>query len=114
MEKALAQLIRVSKRVTRAAGYLEIGLPQNALDCLAPIEAPGPFEAEVELLRAEAFRRQRRFQDAANSFRIAAQAFAPDRKAYQALSDCFRQVGDVAAALKMLARARGANQIKLK
>jgi tetratricopeptide (TPR) repeat protein len=113
MDIAIAQLIRVSKRVTRASGYLELDLPQNALDCLATIATAGPFQAEVELLRAEAFRRQRRYQDAAKSFKIAAQAFAPDRKAYLALSDCLRKVGDVAEALKMLGRARGANQLKL-
>ena len=116
MDARIAQMIRVSKRVTQAAGFLELNLSQKALDCLHNLGPLGPFEAEVELLRGEAFRRQRRFQDAAKSFSTAVRRFVSpqDQRTYLALSACFQQVGDPAQALQMLARARGADAPKPK
>jgi tetratricopeptide (TPR) repeat protein len=110
---SVAQLLRVSKRVMRASGYLELDLPQQALDCLDEVDPVGPFAAEIEILRGEAYRRQRRFGDAAKSFKTAARMRSPDRQAYLALSMCLQQCGDVAQAVQMLAQARGAGMPKL-
>ena len=114
MEPRIAQFIRISKRVTKAAGYLELDMPGEALKCLDIPGPLGPFQAEVEILRGEAFRRQRRFQEAAKSFRTAAKMFASpqDQEAYLALSVCLRQTGDPAKALTLFARSRGAHRRK--
>jgi len=110
MRADIAQFIRVSKRLTQAGGYLELGMEQHALDCLDNLGPLGPFAAEVAVLRGEAFRRQHRFQEAANSFKAAAsQMSSPqDRQAYLAMSICYHQAGNVHKAVQMLARARGA------
>ncbi len=116
MRADIVQWIRVSKRLTQAGGYLELGMSQQALDCLENLGTLGPFEAEVELLRGEAFRRQRRFREAATSFKAAAEKAASprDRETYLAMSICYRQTGNVLEALQMLARARGAAPPKAK
>ena len=104
------QLVRVGKRIQEATGYFELGMPQHTLDCLEDLGELGPFEAEVELLRGEALRRQHRYEDAATALKTAASKFpAPhDRSAWLALSLCYQQVGDTSRAIQSLARARGA------
>jgi len=110
MHPDVAQWIRVSKRLTQASGYLELGLPQQALDLLDNLGPLGPFEAQVELLRGEAYRRQQRFQEAAMSFRAAAEkSLSPrDRQALLLMSVCYQQTGNVFEALRRLAQARDA------
>ena len=111
MRADIAQFIRVSKRLTQAGGYLELDMSQQALECLDGLSPAGPFEAEVQLLRAEALRRQRRFREAAESFQAAARRLSSpqDREAYLARSICYHQAGNLSEALQMLARARGAD-----
>jgi tetratricopeptide (TPR) repeat protein len=104
------QMVRVAKRMRQASGYLEIGMPQQALDRLESMGTLGPFEAEVELLRGEAMRMQHRYEEAAVSFAIAARKFPPpqSKTAWLALSLCWQQVGDTDRAIQMLGMARGA------
>ena len=107
------QLVRVAKRLREAHGYFELGLTQRTLDCLDGLGELGPFEAEVELLRGEALRREHRYDDAASALKMAAKKFPSpyDRSAWYALSLCYRQVGDVNRAIHSLARARGAGSL---
>jgi tetratricopeptide (TPR) repeat protein len=108
------QMFRVAKRLRQAAGYLELGMAQQALDSLEDLGELGPFEAEVELLRGEALRMQKRFKEAAASFTIAAQKFPPPQSvaAWLALSLCYQQAGDTDRAIQILARLRGAQPPK--
>ena len=110
MEFDFRQLVRVSKRLKEAHGYFELGMTQHALDCLEGLGELGPFEAEIELLRGEALRKQQRFDDAEIALRAAAKKFPSpfDRSAWYALSLCYRQAGHVNQAIQSLARARGA------
>jgi predicted Zn-dependent protease len=105
------QFARVAKRLQQAIGYLELGMAQHALDGLTGLGDLGPLEAEVQLLRGQALRIQRRFDDAATAFKTAARKFPSplDRSAWFALSQCYRQAGDTGRAIQSLARARGAN-----
>ncbi|HID77848.1 MAG TPA: tetratricopeptide repeat protein [Planctomycetaceae bacterium] len=106
----LAQIVRVAKRLQQAHGYLELGMTEQALQRLEGLDQLGPLEGEAAWLRAEAFRMQHRYDDAALWFRTAAQKFPPpfDRSAWYALSLCYRQTGDLTRAINTLARARGA------
>ncbi len=103
------QMIRVTKRLREATGYLELDMPEHALERLNEIGELGPWEADVELIRGEAFRRQHRFAAAVTSLETAARKrLSPHRKsALWVLSLCYRQVGDQARADQMLAYARG-------
>ena len=104
------QLALVARRLREATGFMELGLPQYALDRLDGLDEPGPFAAQIELVRGEALRRQHRYSDAAVSLKRAAAKFpAPyDKPAMLALSVCYRQAGDHVGAVNALASVRGA------
>lgn len=110
------QMIRAARRLREATGYLELGLAQRALDCLAGLEALGPLEAEAALLRGAAMQQQQRFDEASRAFEQAAHCSPPpmDKAAWLALSFCYRQCGDVDRAIQTLGNARGALPPKLK
>lgn len=105
------QLLRVAKRVQQAVGYVELDMPQQALDRLEGIGELGPFEAEVQLVRGEAYRSLHRYDDAAVALKAAATKFPSpfDKPAWFALSMCYSQAGNKTEAARMLARARGAS-----
>ena len=103
-------IIRVVKRLSAAVGYLELGMTQQALACLDDLDDLGPFKAVAEMLRGEAARRERRFDDAARCFETAARMSpGPDSKAvWMVLSNFHRQAGNTDLAIEALAHARGA------
>lgn len=104
------QLLRIAKRVQHAVGYVELGMPEHALERLEGLGELGPFEAEVELIRGEAYRCLNRYDDAAVALKAAATKFPSpfDKPAWFALSLCYSQAGNQTEAARMLARARGA------
>jgi len=103
-------LVLVARRLREATGFIELGMPQHALDRLDGLGDPGPFAAQIELVRGEAFRRQHRYSDAAVSLKRAAARFpAPyDKPVMLAISACYRQAGDHVGAANALASVRGA------
>jgi tetratricopeptide (TPR) repeat protein len=111
MSPDVTQFVRVAKRLSEATGYLELGMTQHAIDCLEHVGPLGPFEAEVALVRGEAFRVQHRYQDAAAALQTAATKYPnpQDQSAWMALSACYEQAGNHCKAVQMQAKARGAN-----
>lgn len=101
--------ICVTRKVREAAGYVELGLFDRALECLE-IPDLGPWEGPVSMFKGQILAAQGRFRDAAVAFERAAQLFPPphDRFAWLTLSYCLRQAGDTTRAIQMLGRARGA------
>jgi hypothetical protein len=91
----LAKLLRIGKRMTQAAGYLELHMPQQALDSLEGLGPLGPFEAEVEFLRGHALRMQHRYREAARKFKLAAQKLPAQQNpdAWVALVEIYRRPG---------------------
>ena len=98
MENNLSQ--KVFRRLVAAEGYLELGLPQRALDELDAIEDAGPLAPPMHYMRGEALRAQRRYEDAIQPLQAAAQLIpAPHNKqAWLALGDCLRHRGQEALA----------------
>ena len=103
-------LAYVNRRLREATGFMELDLPQHALDRLEGLDDPGPLTAQVELVRGEALRKLHRYWDAAMSLkRAVAKIPSPyDKPAMLALSVCYHQVGDHVGAMNALASARGA------
>ncbi|GIX02669.1 MAG: hypothetical protein KatS3mg112_1606 [Thermogutta sp.] len=101
--------ILVTRRLREAAGYLELGLVDQALRCLE-IDDLGPWEGPVAMFKGQILASQGRYRDAAEAFERAAQVFPPphDRVAWYTLSQCLRQAGDTIRAIQVLGRARGA------
>ncbi len=111
MDPSKKREIRVLRRLVEAEGYLELGMPSQALARLEGIDDSGPLLAVVEMLRGKALWVQHRFDDAAHSLRFAAQHIhAPfDRPAWLALSWYYHNRGETDRAIQSLARARGAH-----
>lgn len=99
VKKELIMLDKISPKVIHkimaAEGYLELGMPIQALDALASIEDAGPLEAMRLFLTGEAYLRQERYQEAIEPLHQAARLFPvmESRKAWSALSECFRLGG---------------------
>ena len=56
--------IRTKRYETQAEGYLELGMPQHALNVLARLEGPEAFGAHALYLRGEALRTMERYWEA--------------------------------------------------
>jgi len=83
------------KRLFAAEGYLELGMPQQALRELDEIDHLEPIEASVQYLTGEALKAQERYEDALEPLQRAAQLIpAPYNKLdWMSLSECFRRNG---------------------
>ncbi|MCL2623729.1 MAG: hypothetical protein FWD31_08700 [Planctomycetaceae bacterium] len=88
-----SDMIRTVKRMTEASGYLDIEMPQQALEVLCRITQPGPFVAQVAFLCGKALQQVKRFEDAALCLAVAAKSIPPEYKkqAFEYLSECVRE-----------------------
>ena len=102
---------RLSRRLSEADGYIDLGMSQHALDRLEGLGDHGPFEAAVAMLRGKALWLQKRFDEAAENLRLAADGLnsPQSRQAWLAISLYHRHRHDVDNAVDALSRARGAN-----
>jgi hypothetical protein len=106
-------MVRALKRLKAAVGYYELGMTRHAtseLDCLRGMVDTGPFRAAEQMLRAEVLKAEEQFEAAAEALESAARMVpAPFNHAlWLALSECYRQVGNLDAVANSLACARGA------
>ena len=99
--------LKAMRRLTAAEGYLELDMPDYALEELEAIDEPGPFQPLVHYMRGEALRGQHRWEDAIEPLKLAAQTIpAPhNRPAWLALGECFRAGGrdELAEVVEMFA-----------
>ncbi|MBN2292467.1 MAG: tetratricopeptide repeat protein [Pirellulales bacterium] len=108
---AQTQYVRLTKRLSEADGYIDLGMSQHALNRLDGIGAAGPFAPAVAMLRGKALWQQKRFDEAAKQLREAADGLSTpmSRQAWLALSLYYQRQGDVEEAVDALSKARGAN-----
>lgn len=86
---------KLVRRLSAAEGYLELGMPQHALDELAAETEYGALEAPALYLRGMAFKAQDKYDDAIPAFRQAARMIPPpfSRPVWMQLSECLRHEG---------------------
>jgi tetratricopeptide (TPR) repeat protein len=97
------QTNRIARRLTAAEGYLELGLPADALDELLKIENAGPFQAACMWMMGESLRVQGLYEEAIAPLRQAARALPSEtgHQAWEALKDCLEKSGRSATAEDM-------------
>ncbi|NOX53731.1 MAG: hypothetical protein GXP27_04715, partial [Planctomycetes bacterium] len=85
----------VLRKLRAAEGYLELDMPDQALQELDQIEDPGPYELEEKRLRGEALKAQSKYEEAAEWLQQAAVMFPfpHGRQVWQSLSECLRETG---------------------
>jgi len=104
--------IKVVRRLEQSCGYLEMGMPQQALDNLAHLSDAGAFEGAVNYLRGHALRNLGQHRAAIDVLHEAA-AKLPSPAVLQAwflLSQCYGATGQVGLAKSFLALARGGEE----
>jgi tetratricopeptide (TPR) repeat protein len=97
------QTNRIARRLAAAEGYLELGLPVDALDELQKIENAGPFQAAYMWMMGESLRVQGLSEEAIAPLRQAARALPSEtgHQAWEALKDCLEKSGRSATAEDM-------------
>lgn len=98
---------KAARRLQAAEGYLQLGLPDYALDELSRVEADGPFEAVRQGLTGEALKAAHRFDEAIPHFRQAIDLIpaALTSPVWKSLSECYAAAGDKTAEEECLATA---------
>lgn len=83
------------RRLAAAEGYLEMQMPLYALAELNRVGDAGPFEPIAQLFRGEALQAQEKYSEAIAPLNLAAQLFPTpfNRRAFVALSNCYRHEG---------------------
>ena len=83
------------RRLAAAEGYLELQMPSYALTELNRVGDAGPFEPIAQLFRGEALQAQEKYSEAIEPLNLAAQMFPTpfNRRAFVALSNCYRHEG---------------------
>ncbi|MEX0939309.1 MAG: tetratricopeptide repeat protein [Pirellulales bacterium] len=99
------QRIRRQKIVTQAEGYLELGMPQRALEVLSEWGEHQTLHGRALYLRGEALRSLHRHADALDCFHQATVAFPDDIHILLAMGWCYKRLGQLDQAVEMLETA---------
>mgnify|MGYP001287879771 CR=1 FL=1 len=91
---------QTTRRLTAAQGYLELELPELALDELKSVEDPGPFVVPHLWMTGEALKAQGRYDEAIALLRHVARSLPPpaSQQAWQSLTECLQESGRQASA----------------
>lgn len=99
---------QIIRRLTSAEGYLELDLPELALEELERVQNPGEFSVPVRWLKADALKAQGRYDEAIALLRQVARSVPKPlrRQAWESLSECLKSAGRTAAASDALATSK--------
>jgi tetratricopeptide (TPR) repeat protein len=83
------------RRLAAADGYLDLGMPRQALEELAMIGDFGPLDAPAQFLRGKALKAQENYVDAIEPLERAAKLIPAPFSApiWKMLGECFRHEG---------------------
>jgi tetratricopeptide (TPR) repeat protein len=94
----------VTKIQRAAEGYLELGMPQYALDTLARLGDPTRFDGHALYLWGEALRGMERYDEALVPLMQAAQLAPEEVHVRFALAWCYKRTGRIDLAIRSLER----------
>ncbi len=101
--------IRCVKLHQQAEGYLELGLPQKALDVLSRLEGPDAADPQTLYYQGEALRALERFTEAIVPLTKVAAAEPENIHVWLALGWCHKRTGRVDLAIEALETALAAD-----
>ena len=97
-------------RIEREAeGYLELGMPEKALDALARLDDPPGLGPKALFLRGEAFRELNRYGDALVPLEEAAEAMPENVPVWFALAWCYKRTDRLDRAVAAMEKALAAS-----
>ena len=97
--------IRLQRILREVEGYLEIEMPQAALDALDRIKEPGTFRGQQMYLTGEALRALERYSEAIGPLEKAADLQPSNLRIWLALGWCHKRTGRLDLAIEALERA---------
>ena len=97
--------IRNAKIHNEAEGYLELGLAQQALECLGRLGDPAAFEVHALYLWGEGLRAMERYFEALVPLERAAKEAPEDTRVRMSLSWCYKRTGRLDLAIATLREA---------
>ncbi len=97
--------IRRSRALLRAEGYLELGLPERALQALARIDDDYRDDAPALHLRGEALRALERYEEALEPLAKAASAAPGNIHVWLALAWCYKRTDRLPLAIDAMRQA---------
>jgi Flp pilus assembly protein TadD len=100
-----ANRIRLQRILREAEGYLELSLPQRALDTLQRITEPGTFKGHRQYLVGEALRALERNEEAIPPLTEAVDLTPSNIQAWLALGWCYKRTGRLDQAVDALEHA---------
>jgi len=100
-----ANRIRQQRMLREAEGYLELSLPQIALDTLERMTDPGTFKGHRQYLVGEALRALARHQEAIEPLIEAVDLTPSNIQAWLALGWCYKRTGRLDQAVEALEHA---------
>ena len=103
---SVSNSVRYQRILREADGYLELGLPQAALDALARMKDPGTFKGRKLYLTGEALRAMQRYAEASQVLEESADLSPSHIPVWLALGWCYKRNGQLDRAIGALQRAR--------
>jgi tetratricopeptide (TPR) repeat protein len=97
--------IRTRQIQTQAEGYLELGLPQHALDALARLGDPSNFSSHALYLWGNALQIMGRYAEALVPLGQSARSMPEDIHVWLALGWCHKRTGELDLAIEALEQA---------
>jgi tetratricopeptide (TPR) repeat protein len=97
--------IRQRQLERQAEGYLELGMPQQALEALGRLRNPSEFTPHALFLQGECLRSLARHQEALVPLSRAAQAEPENVHVWLAMGWCYKRIARVDLAIQSLQRA---------
>jgi predicted Zn-dependent protease len=106
---------KIVRRLLSADGYLDLGMPQRAIEELDKIADAGPLEGPIKLMHGIALKQVGNFTDAITHLEKAARVMpTPIRRfAWRELVDAYRAVGSMKLA-EMADKLGGSGEFQLK
>ncbi|HWB09817.1 MAG TPA: tetratricopeptide repeat protein [Pirellulales bacterium] len=97
--------VRCQRILREAEGYLELNMPQTALDLLSRLSEPGTFRGQQLYLTGEALRALERYAEAIVVLEQAADLLPSNIHVWLALGWCQKRTGRLDLAISALERA---------
>lgn len=97
--------VRLQRILREAEGYLEIGMPRQALALLERVDQPGTYKGHLLYLKGEALRALEHYQDAVPVLVNAVDLAPSNIHAWMALGWCYKRTGRLDEAIQSLERA---------